>query len=211
MKMKVSGKNVLTAAFCVCLTLTVLADPPNTIDTSKDETPPISMIDSKSISLQPFAIFNPKEDLNTYQCSKNRFSLGIPDSWSRSQGYMGTALIAMSKPEHKNDQFRENLCVVVEPLPQKMGLDSYYAENIENMKKLLTDLRIFKSGTSSLNGQKARWIVYSYRMGALRSKGKCYLMVKNGKGYALTFTAAPVQYERYSKFFDKIANTFTLN
>ena len=81
-----------------------------------------------------------------YYIKDEGFSIKFPDKWEIKEGFMGTAVLALSQQEGPADIFQENVNVVVEQLAGKSSIEEYLQINLTNMRKLLTDFEEYKKG-----------------------------------------------------------------
>jgi hypothetical protein len=148
------------------------------------------------------------KDPDRYYNNKDDFSIKFPKEWENKEGFMGCSVISLSPKENDADQFRENVNVAVEQLPGEMNLHDYIEKSIPNVAKVITDFQENEKGTTTINDNEAKWLIYSGRMGMINLKCKQYYMIHDKRGYVITCSAAPDSYVRYISTFEKIANSF---
>ncbi len=144
---------------------------------------------------------------SAYFLLRKDYTLTCPDSWEKKTDYMGTDVIYLSPLEDSNDEFRENVNVIVEKLPSNMGLNQYVDISLKNAGKMLTDYRNLENSAVQLNGLDAQRIVSIYRMGDMRICALSYVIVKGRKAYTITCTALDSTYEKYKQQFEDICGT----
>jgi len=165
----------------------------------------IAMIVCASIVLVPAC---KKRDPNRYSNAEKGFSIRLPSSWEKQENVMGTDLIVVSPAEGPEDSFRENFNVLVENLKADMTLDQYYQAGIPVFERYTKEFAQHEHGYTALDGEKARWDVVSHKMGPLRIKVLLYTMIRQGRGYLITFSAADDRFGQYKDMFCKIAESF---
>ncbi len=119
----------------------------------------------------------------------------------------GGGIIALSAQESMADTFRENVNVVFEPLPMPMTVEQYAQANLQNMATSLQAFRVIEQGQGPVGGRQSWWGVYTHTMGQPLMV-LAYFLVANGRGYVITCTASPAEFNRWRPMFVQIANTF---
>ena len=147
-----------------------------------------------------------------YYDKEKGFSIQFPADWERIAGpqAMGAAILALSPPEGQEDQYRENVNVFTDDAPAEKNLEEYFQETMAGAHKLLTDLVEYEKDQVTLGGVPARRIVISHRLGQVSVKAIEYVLVKGKRGYAITCSAAPEQFDKYKPTFEEIAKGFKL-
>jgi hypothetical protein len=143
-----------------------------------------------------------------YTNQKDRFSIVSPPGWETKEAIMGVAVAFLEPYLGPSDDFRENLNVFVEKLPPSMDLDGYNNVSNANVEKLLTDFQRVQSDPVKLNGQDARRMVYRHRLGVFDLQVLSYLLVKDGRGYAITCSAKADAYKDHEPIFEQACQTF---
>jgi hypothetical protein len=149
------------------------------------------------------------EEPGRYYNKDKGFSIKFPNGWEKREGYMGLTVIALSPQESPSDQFRENVNIVDEELPETMSLETYFQINLDNMPKLLTNFQAYESGRLTLGNADSRWLIYGYRMGTTSIKGLVYVLVKGNRGYAITGTATSGSFANYRSIFEETSQSFS--
>jgi eukaryotic-like serine/threonine-protein kinase len=155
-----------------------------------------------------------------YTNDLRKFSLSFPKNWEVRENIMGATVVGLaptSTSSGKAEEFRENINIVVETLPQTMTTKSYYDESLKLLKKLFTDFKIEKTGHGSFDRQVAQsqmdksdpyWTVYTHRMGKLRAKVLQYMSVVGKTAFVITCSATPQTYEKFRPMFEASIKTF---
>ena len=79
---------------------------------------------------------------------------------------------------------------------------------MQSLRKLLIDYDLEESSDVKLSGKDAKKIVFTHTMGVVNAKVLQYLMLIDGYAYVLTFTADPLDFEKYRQKFENIAGSF---
>jgi hypothetical protein len=148
------------------------------------------------------------KETGRYYNTKDDFSLKFPKDWENREGFMGTDVISLSPKENAGDQFRENVNVVVEPLPDGMDLNGYFNANIPKLSGVVRDFQQNGTGSAIINNTRAEWLIYTGSIGSITLKAKQYYLVNGNKGYVITCSATPSTYDAYNSIFDTVVNSF---
>jgi hypothetical protein len=148
------------------------------------------------------------KEADRYYNKKDDFSVKFPKEWENREGFMGTDVISLSPKENAADQFRENVNVVVEPLPEGMDLNGYFNANIPKLSSVVRDFQQNETGSAIINNNRAEWLIYTGSIGTITLKAKQYYLVNDKKGYVITCSATPATYDAYNSIFDTVVNSF---
>jgi len=143
-----------------------------------------------------------------YYNSKDNFSIKFPKDWENKEGFMGTDVISLSPRENTADQFRENVNVVVEKIPDGMSLNDYFNANLPKLSKVVQNFQNKETGTTTINDNDAQWLIYAGSIGTINLKSKQYYMVHDNKGYVITCSATPGTYDNFNSVFDEVVQSF---
>jgi len=143
-----------------------------------------------------------------YYNREKGFSIKLPNEWEKKENFMGAVIGALRPQVTSTEQFRESVNVMVDELPKAMTLEDYNQFNLSDMRKYMNEFKINESGQITINTNNANWFVYSFRGDRLRLKALCYILVKNRRGYAITFAATPETFSKYRRIFEEIAESF---
>ena len=143
-----------------------------------------------------------------YNNSKDDFSIKFPKEWENKEGFMGTDVISLSPRENAADQFRENVNVVVEKIPDGMSLNDYFDTNLPKLSKVIRDFQQVETGNTIINDNVAEWLIYTGSIGTINLKSKQYYIVHDNKGYVITCSATPGTYDNFKNVFDEIVQSF---
>ncbi|MHB9025508.1 MAG: DcrB-related protein [Armatimonadota bacterium] len=147
-----------------------------------------------------------------YINAENGIKLTFPAGWKVTTN-MGMVLVAGISPlEGAADTFRENLCVVVEALPEKMTLDAYANASVALMRKMFQNFAVVSDTPLTANGIPMKRLVYRCTMGEAKAvlHNVLYLFVREKQGFTFTGSARPESFNRCAPFFDGIAHSTNL-
>ncbi len=124
--------------------------------------------------------------------------------------FPGVAVAFLSPPDGPQDAFRENVNLVTKPVPGTTA-DEYDAASLSVLQKLLSDLKVVKSGTMTINGQAAHTRDMTYTQGQYALKIRQAFFIKNDTAYVLTYTADINTFNTYEPDGMKIVSTLKVN
>ncbi len=154
-----------------------------------------------------FLSFCKSQNPNRYINNKDKFSIQFPNNWEIKENYYGTNVMALSPLENNEDNFRENLNVVVETIPARMSLEDYFSLSVKNLHQLNNFNDEF-SGYDEFDNTKVKWLYYTHELANYKLKVVLYQLVKDGKGYSITATAKAEDFDKYKDQFQNSASTF---
>ena len=152
-------------------------------------------------------------DKNIKTLNENGYSVQYPDSWDLDKsGKMGTSFILFSKPSSSQDQFRENVNLIVQDLSgQSINLDKYVEISEGQIKTMITNGNIISSKRIKSSGVEFQDVIFTGRQGIYDLKFEQYYWISKQKAYVLTLTCEINEFEYYKMTGQKILNSFKLN
>ncbi len=154
-----------------------------------------------------------KETENGWKAlNESSYSIQYPENWDLDKsGKMGMSLILLSKQSSPQDQFRDNVNLLIQDLQgQNINLDKYVEISEGQIKTMITNGNLIESKRLSENGSEFQKVIYSGDQGVYKLKFEQYYWIKNGKAYVLTLTCEIEQFETYKVTGEKILNSFRL-
>lgn len=142
-----------------------------------------------------------------YTSQKAGYTMTFPGTWTLTPTQGMVDVLMVSPAESANDNYKENISVVVEPTALNTSA-SYYADNKLAMSKTLKNFTIVKEGMDIVAKKVAYWMTYTQDTdngGKLQLQS--YFFYKDGKGYVVTCAATPTSFVPYSTVFKQVVNT----
>jgi hypothetical protein len=141
------------------------------------------------------------------------YSMQYPSDWVLNQsGQMGTSLILLSPLENKDDQFTENVNLIVQDLSGKnIDLDKFSEISESQIEAMITNSTIIESKRVFGKDFEYHVLIYNGDQGLFKLKFEQYYWLENDKAYVLTFTCEQNKFSQFKDLGEKIMNTFTLN
>jgi len=140
------------------------------------------------------------------------YSIQYPDNWDfDNSGQMGTSFIVFSKQSSGQDQFRENVNLLIQDLTgHNINLDNYVEISEGQIKTMITNGNLLESKRVSSKKPEFHKMVYTGDQGIFKLKFEQYYWVLNDKAYVLTLTTEVDQFNNFKDMGEKILNSFVL-
>jgi len=144
---------------------------------------------------------------------ENGYSIQYPEDWTLDKsGQNGTSFIVLSLPTSTQDQFRENVNLLVQDLTGlNINLEKYVQISEDQIKKLATNGNLILSAKQTANGIDFQKVVYTFDQGIFKLQCEQYYWIKSNKAYVLTLTCQTTQFDTYKEIGEKILNSFCFN
>jgi hypothetical protein len=143
-----------------------------------------------------------------YMNKEKGYSIEFPAGWTKQERFMGLDVIALSPADTPKDSFRENASVLSGKLDAPITLDLFYSENLKNLQKALNNFKLEGSGDINVDGQAAKWVLYTHKQGNFESKVIQYFIMKGDYAYLITCGGEPTVYDKYKSTFESIVKSF---
>jgi hypothetical protein len=141
---------------------------------------------------------------------ENGYSIQYPDSWDVDKsGTMGMSFMIFSKQTSSQDQFRENVNLLIQDLTgQNINLKKFVELSESQIKTMVVNGNVLENKTLNSGGREYQRVVYSGDLNQLKFKFQQYYWVIQDKAYILTFTCEAGQFDTYHETGEKIMNSF---
>jgi len=140
------------------------------------------------------------------------FSIQYPKDWELNEsGQMGTSFILFSSMENEQDQFRENVNLIVQDLQgRSVDLDAFTELSEKQVTTMMTNCTLHESKRMKKGSLKYHKLIYSAEQGAFRLKFEQRYWIENDKAYILTLTCEEGKFSNFKEVGEKILNSFAL-
>jgi len=140
------------------------------------------------------------------------YIIQYPDSFDlNTSGQMGMSFILLSRQTSQQDNFRENVNLLIQDLKGlNINLDKFVEISVGQIKTMLTNGNLIESKKLRENGVEFQKLIYSGDQGIYKLKFEQFYWVKNEKAYILTLTCEVEQFENYKVTGEKILKSFKL-
>ena len=126
-------------------------------------------------------------------------TLTCPAGWQMDdKGTLGTKVIFFSAPESRNDQFRENVNLLIQDLSERpMTLKEYTALSLRQINTMLSHSKLGKSKTIKTPNGEAQLLTYTSSSGIRQLKYQQLFLIIRKKAYVLTYTAEQNKFKKF--------------
>ena len=122
---------------------------------------------------------------------------------------MGMSFVVFSKLTDPQDQFKENINLLIQDLKGKnMDLNKYVEVSEEQIATMVTNGKLIESKRRNEKGSEFQKVIYTGDQGMYKLKFEQYYWILNEKAYILTLTCEQTQFEKYKLQGEKIMNSF---
>jgi len=157
------------------------------------------------------SVFGQTNDWNTL--NEKKYSIEYPSDWELNKsGQMGTKFILFSKLTSNNDQFKENVNLIVQDLTgYNIDLNQYVEISENQIKTMITDGNIISSERVKKDEKEFQRVIYTGKQGIYDLKFEQYYWVENNNAYVLTLTCEITAYTDFKNTGEKILNSFEIS
>ena len=144
--------------------------------------------------------------------SGDNYSIEYPDNWELDEsGIMGSSFFIFSSLDSKDDNFRENVNLMIQDLSaMKLDLDAFVDLSKTQILSLMTDGKILEDERMKNGGNEFHKLIFKATQGQYNLKTIQYYFIKDKKAYVLTLTLTEDTFEKYQVVGDKILNSFMI-
>tara|TARA_B110000238_G_C16028283_1_gene396247 strand:- start:56 stop:439 length:384 start_codon:yes stop_codon:yes gene_type:complete len=124
---------------------------------------------------------------------------------------MGTKFILFSQLTSKNDQFKENVNLIVQDLTgHNIDLNQYVEISENQIKTMITDGNIISSERVKKDEKEFQRVIYTGKQGIYDLQFVQYYWVENNNAYVLTLTCEITVFTDFKNTGEKILNSFEI-
>lgn len=144
--------------------------------------------------------------------TENNYSINYPDNWQLNKsGQMGTSFILFSPLSSEQDNFKENINLLIQDLTgHNLDLNRYVEISEGQIKTMITDGKIIESKKMTTKNLDYQKVIYTGKQGIFNLKFEQYFWVIADKAFILTFTCEESQFTNFQITGEKILNSFNL-
>jgi hypothetical protein len=144
----------------------------------------------------------------TFNNAETNYSVEYPSNWQKNDvPQLDLVLLA---PSENDARAHASMNIVSEKVGPEINLDRFYNESANNLSSALKEVKVEKSGSSTLNGVQSKWIQYTHVMQGIKFRVLQYFIVANDAIYLMTFSASEEDFDKYRSEFEHIASTFKI-
>jgi len=141
------------------------------------------------------------------------YSIQYPLNWKFDQsGQMKTSFIIFSELTSGEDQFRENINLIIEDLTEhNLDLNKYVEISENQIKTQINKSKILLSERLKAHNKEYHKVIYKGKNSSLNLKFEQYIWVEGSNAYILTLTCEIDQFDTFQEIGEKILNSFIIN
>jgi hypothetical protein len=168
--------------------------------------------DQSKENLKELETENQKKESNWLGLDTLNFSVQYPPEWELNKtGEAGTSFVLSSPEESNQDQFRENVNLLIQDLNNEtMDLGKYTTLSEDQIKKYISNSNILESKRVKTATEEYQKLLYLGDQGILHLKFEQYYFKRDKKVYVLTFTAEQSKFMKYHEMGESIMDSFKI-
>ena len=141
---------------------------------------------------------------------KDQYSIQYPANWELDTlGKMGTSFILFAGVENQGEEFKENVNLIVQDLANSNTDLAKFVELSEGqIKKYITNAKIFESKRISVNNTEYHRIIYTGDLGILHLEWEQYYLIVKDKAFILTLTCEKKKFAKDRALAEQILSSF---
>ena len=161
---------------------------------------------------QPLATMLTEMAADWQTLDEDNYKIEYPSDWTLDRsGQMGMSFLLLSERSDSDDQFRENVNLIIQDLGgQTITLDQYVQLSEDQIKTLITNSNLLKSERLRSPDTDYHHVVYTGDQGTFALQFEQHYYIVHGKAYVLTFTAEQSAVEEYQRIARQVLSSFTL-
>ncbi len=142
----------------------------------------------------------------------SKYFINYPSDWElNNSGLMGTSFILFSPVSSSQDNFRENINLLVQDLSQyDLNLDKYVEISVNQVKSMITNAKIIENKTIKSKNGDFQEMIYTGDQGMYHLKFVQYYWIKNDSAFVLTLTTESNKFMDYKVIGERILNSFVI-
>ena len=151
------------------------------------------------------------QDTTTYIVKKFHYSISLSSSWTENKADEkgNKSFVGVSPSESSDDSFIENITVSTTPNIDQ-SLKSYFKDRVNRIKFSVKDFHQVGEGDETINGNKAKFVIYTFDYDSIPMQMVAYIIVKNKIAYVITGSALQSTYDAYKGKFKDIAESIKI-
>ena len=137
------------------------------------------------------------------------YTLTFPSSWEVKRGVMGTDLMGISPLENQSDEFQENVCVILDNLPDTMDAQMYLQSNLDAVKRMYGLPEGAGFARVRVGNTDGYHIRCSVQVGQRLQDNDTYIIIIDKAVYTITCSHLSGKRDAYKTIVDSIISSFT--
>ena len=164
-------------------------------------------LNSQAVNLQEGEL-HPQEGWKTL--TDSLYTIQYPENWEMNYtGQLGLSFLVISPEENDEDQFRENLSLVIQGMnADDSSLKDFAEDNTYQIVDMITNGKIVDNEEATINGVTFREVTYSGNQNNMDFINTQRFYFHNNNAYVLTFTCAAEHYDQFKPLMKRLMDTF---
>jgi hypothetical protein len=152
------------------------------------------------------------EDTQWKRHDTKEFSITYPEDWELDlSGQMGSSFLLFSNLTDAEDNFRENVNLMIQDLSgQPMNLNQFIELSENQVRTLITDGQLELSKRHTKDEREFHEFVYTGTQGLYKLKFMQYCWVESNQAKVLSFTAEQDQFDLFAETAGGIMKSFEI-
>jgi hypothetical protein len=143
---------------------------------------------------------------------KEKYEVSYPEDWAiDTSKQMGTSFFLFSPLSDEEDQFSENVNLIIQDLTgYNLTLDQYVELSENQIQSLVTDGKVILSERIKKDNKEFHKVIYLGKQGIFSLKFEQYFWMIKDKVFLLTLTCELNHFDEMQEVGEAILNSFTL-
>lgn len=148
--------------------------------------------------------------LYRFQSKENGFSILLPRGWAAVDDSR-TAIHVRSPREGPDDQFQENINVMVVDLPNEISMDTFFDANKEELLRVMPLAENIVEGGTLAGFVRGRLLTFENKVEGINLKSMSAVFKKGTRFYSVNCTAEEAKISKYLPIFKKVIQSIRIN
>ncbi len=150
-----------------------------------------------------------KEDISYDKSyTNNLFSIQNIHNWEVIKNKYGAEVVFRSPKENENDEFKENLNIFVEDLPENISMADFLKDADKQLSSVLVKYKSINNAKINILNKEGISHRYEFNQGEYDLEGLQIYIEKDKKMYVFTYTAKKGEFDKYHQKIMDIIETF---
>lgn len=152
------------------------------------------------------------ERYRVYSSIDNGFEICYPESWTLTEGFMGTVMTVVSPIPYRGSDMAVSYNVIVQDISSQgnYSIDQYTELTLNQLELMFTDPKIISVTDAPLGGIRGKEIIYAGTMGQFRLQWMCRFIFNNNKIYVITFGTTVKEFDKFKALGMDVMDSFEL-
>jgi len=145
----------------------------------------------------------------TYENAEYSFKIRYPTTWFKQEELLSNTIVTFAVDPGILESLSGSLSITVADTGS-MSIEAIKDSHIENISMLFTDINISYDDSTTLAGESAYELIYTYRQGVSTIKQREIWTIKDDTLYFLTYIVEEKDYDMYVNNIEQMINSFEI-